>query len=75
MDNRPTECDYTKVGHANVLFLPLQAVLRNNIGRGVLDEAPIHNDVRTFTADMLGESPQVLLAGFPCQDIVAETVA
>ena len=46
-----------------------QAVLQNNMRRGLLPKAPIIPDVRHLARHPWPEAVQVLLAGFPCQDI------
>lgn len=48
-----------------------QRVIRQRIKDGILDEAPIFGDIRTFLSDGYAESYQgmvdVVTAGFPCQ--------
>lgn len=44
--------------------------LEHNMRRGLLDEAPIYDDVRTFPAELPGGGDVDLVSmGFPCQDI------
>lgn len=40
-------------------------VLRKNMAKGLIDNAPIHNDVKT----LFSTKAKVLTAGFPCQDL------
>lgn len=45
-------------------------ILQNNIRKSLIDDAPIFDDVRTLDAsDLAMIKPDMLIAGFPCQDI------
>ena len=44
-------------------------VLIQNMKKGLIDTAPILNDVRTVTRSSLTKRVDVIYAGFPCQDI------
>lgn len=46
-----------------------QSVLKTQIRKGRLDEAPIFNDVTKLEAKMLPIIPEIIYGGFPCQDI------
>lgn len=46
-----------------------QKVLRKNMQRKNIGEAPIVSDVQSITKRSVPEQPDILTAGFPCQDI------
>lgn len=46
-----------------------QAVLRHNMARGILDRAPIIEDITKMDATECPIKPQMCTMGFPCQDI------
>jgi DNA (cytosine-5)-methyltransferase 1 len=46
-----------------------QAVLLSRMKDGLLDTVPIFSDVTALTAVDLPDKPDIIVAGFPCQDI------
>lgn len=47
---------------------PCQEVLRNNMRRGLLETAPIYDDIASLPIEQLTQV-KIVTAGFPCQDI------
>jgi site-specific DNA-cytosine methylase len=45
-----------------------RAVLKKHIEKGNLDDAPIYDDVNTLTGRSISPKPEMITAGFPCQD-------
>ena len=43
--------------------------LKSVMNKGLIDSAPIFDDVRTLSADSFEEVPNMITGGFPCQDI------
>lgn len=49
-----------------------QKVLKNNMKKGLIDSAPVFDDVRTLSKnEILKLKPNMITAGFPCTDISA----
>jgi len=48
-----------------------QSVLLSRMRDGSIDPAPIWNNVRTLCKELLPEKIDIIVAGFPCQDISA----
>jgi len=46
-----------------------QSVLISRIAEGLIEPAPIWDDVRTLTRSLLSAPIDIIIAGFPCQDI------
>lgn len=46
-----------------------QGVLLSRMQEGCIDAAPIWDDVRSLTVSCLDWTPDIITAGFPCQDI------
>lgn len=60
---------FKTVGYCD-LSLVCQAILRSNMKRGLIDTAPVFDDVRLISkGDLVRMNPDMITAGFPCQDI------
>lgn len=44
-------------------------ILEARMADGRLDRAPIHDDIRTLRSDCSPAAPEMIMGGFPCQDI------
>ena len=54
--------------------LQCQSVLSARMSEELLDSAPLHTDVNNLTCNDFPSKPEMLTAGFPCQDIAVSNV-